>query len=61
MAQQPLQQSYVEAEPLVAPDFDFSDDFEPVDSKRKRDWGSIFQKAFDKVNKSFTAAEDEEI
>lgn len=61
VAQQPLQQSYVEAEPLVAPDFDFSDDFEPVDSKRKRDWGSIFQKAFDKVNKSFTAAEDEEI
>lgn len=60
-AQQPLQQPYVEAEPLVAPDFDFSDDFEPVDSKRKRDWGSIFQKAFDKVNKSFTAAEDEEI
>ncbi len=60
-AQPVAQQPYVEAEPLVAPDFDFSDDFEPVDSKRKRDWGSIFQKAFDKVNKSFTAAEDEEI
>lgn len=29
--------------------------------RRKRDWGSIFQKAFDKVNKSFAAAEDEEI
>ena len=27
----------------------------------KRDWGSIFQKTFDKINKSFTAAEDEEI
>ena len=26
-----------------------------------RDWGSIFQKTFDKINKSFTAAEDEEI
>lgn len=50
---------YIEAEPLVAPDF--PDEFAPSDSKRKRDWGSIFQKAFDKVNKSFTAAEDEEI
>ena len=28
---------------------------------RPRDWGSIFQKPFDKINKSFTAAEDEEI
>ncbi|MDE7005449.1 MAG: cell division protein FtsA, partial [Alistipes sp.] len=50
---------YIEAEPLAAPDF--SDDFAPADPKRKRDWGAIFQKAFDKVNKSFTAAEDEEI
>lgn len=32
-----------------------------IESKRKRDWGSIFQKTFDKINKSFTAAEDEEI
>ena len=29
--------------------------------RRKRDWGSIFQKTFDKINKSFSAAEDEEI
>ena len=32
-----------------------------IEPKRKRDWGSIFQKTFDKINKSFTAAEDEEI
>lgn len=32
-----------------------------IKPKRKRDWGSIFQKTFDKINKSFTAAEDEEI
>ncbi|MDE5578832.1 MAG: cell division protein FtsA [Alistipes sp.] len=32
-----------------------------IDTRRKRDWSSIFQKAFDKVNQSFTAAEDEEI
>ena len=30
-----------------------------IEPKRKRDWGSIFQKTFDKINKSFTAAEDE--
>ena len=38
-------------------------DEEPVATapKRKRDWGSIFQKTFDKINKSFSAAEDEEI
>ena len=41
-----------EDEQLKAPVFE---------SKRKRDWGSIFQKTFDKINKSFTAAEDEEI
>lgn len=29
--------------------------------RRKRDWGSILQKTFDKINKSFSAAEDEEI
>ena len=56
---EPEPMPYIEAEPLAAPDF--SDDFAPADPKRKRDWGSIFQKAFDKVNKSFTAAEDEEI
>lgn len=32
-----------------------------IQPARKRDWGSIFQKTFDKINKSFTAAEDEEI
>ena len=32
-----------------------------IEPKRKRDWGSIFQKTFDKINKSFTAAEDKEI
>ena len=32
-----------------------------IEPKRKCDWGSIFQKTFDKINKSFTAAEDEEI
>ena len=32
-----------------------------IEPKRKRDWRSIFQKTFDKINKSFTAAEDEEI
>ena len=32
-----------------------------TDPNRTRDWGSIFQKTFDKINKSFTAAEDEEI
>ena len=33
----------------------------PETPRRKRDWGSIFQKTFDKINKSFSAAEDEEI
>ena len=32
-----------------------------AEPRRKRDWGSIFQKTFDKINKSFSAAEDEEI
>ena len=32
-----------------------------VKPKRTRNWGAIFQKTFDKINKSFTAAEDEEI
>ena len=34
---------------------------QPSEPRRKRDWGSIFQKTFDKINKSFSAAEDEEI
>lgn len=34
---------------------------QPEENKRKRDWGSIFQKTLDKINKSFSAAEDEEI
>lgn len=29
--------------------------------RRKRDWGSIFRKALDKINDGFNAAEDEEI
>lgn len=32
-----------------------------AEPRRKRDWGSIFQKAIDKINGSFTHAEDEEI
>lgn len=32
-----------------------------LESKPKRDWKSIFQKTFDKINDKFTAAEDEEI
>ena len=32
-----------------------------IEPKRSRNWGAIFQKTFDKINKSFTAAEDEEI
>lgn len=32
-----------------------------IESKPRRDWSSIFQKTFDKINKSFSTAEDEEI
>ena len=32
-----------------------------IEPKRSRNWGAIFQKTFDKINKSFSAAEDEEI
>ena len=46
--------------PTPAPGRDVEEEPE-VEPRRKRDWGSIFQRAFDKVNKSFTAAEDEEI
>lgn len=39
-----------------------ADDQAPmIEPKQKRDWGSIFQKTFDKINKKFNAAEDEEI
>ena len=30
-------------------------------TEARRNWGAIFQKTFDKINKSFSAAEDEEI
>ncbi|MCM1150882.1 MAG: cell division protein FtsA, partial [Alistipes sp.] len=49
-------------QPLAAPQY--TEDEEPpivIDPRRKRDWSSIFRKAVDKVNQSFTAAEDEEI
>lgn len=56
------------AVPPAAPQPDDDEDRESereeapmIEPKRKRDWGSIFQKTFDKINKSFTAAEDEEI
>ena len=43
------------------PDPEQTDEPPMIEPKRKRDWGSIFQKTFDKINKSFSAAEDEEI
>ena len=52
-------------QPLAAPEIPEIPEEEErtvvIDTRRKRDWSSIFQKAFDKVNQSFTAAEDEEI
>lgn len=43
-------------------DKDQLDEDAPLNSKQgKRDWGSIFQKTIEKINKSFSAAEDEEI
>ena len=50
--------SRTEPEEPAAPEREAAPAPEP---RRKRDWGSIFQKTFDKINKSFTAAEDEEI
>ena len=50
--------SRAEPEEPAAPEREAAPAPEP---RRKRDWGSIFQKTFDKINKSFTAAEDEEI
>lgn len=44
-----------------APVPDLVEERQPSEPRRKRDWGSIFQKTFDKINKSFSAAEDEEI
>ncbi|MDE7344455.1 MAG: cell division protein FtsA [Alistipes sp.] len=60
-APQPEPQRLEPRQPLTAPEP--VDEARPgvIDSRRKRDWSSIFQKAFDKVNQSFTAAEDEEI
>ena len=50
--------------PPVEPDEPADHEVEPAEHpapRRKRDWGSILQKTFDKINKSFSAAEDEEI
>lgn len=53
--------------PSPAPDPDPDEHVEPEESEarentaRRRNWGSMIQKAFDKINKSFSAAEDEEI
>ena len=49
-----------ESEP-VAPAEEPQEEKHQPETRRKRDWGSIFQKTFDKINKSFSAAEDEEI
>ena len=52
------------AEPVQPSPASVSEPEEPrqqPEPRRKRDWGSIFQKTFDKINKSFSAAEDEEI
>lgn len=50
--------------PPVEPDEPADHEVEPAEHpapRRKRDWGSILQKTFDKINKSFSVAEDEEI
>ena len=50
------------AEPAaVAPEETPHEEKHQPEQRRKRDWGSIFQKTIDKINKSFSAAEDEEI
>lgn len=46
-------------EPASAP-FD-EEEPEEKNSKSTRNWGAFFQKTFEKINKSFSAAEDEEI
>lgn len=57
-SQQPVVQTVAEQEPE---DGDREEEIPMIEPKRKRDWSSIFQKTFDKINKSFSAAEDEEI
>ena len=49
------------AEAAGRPDEERADEPPVIEPKRSRNWGAIFQKTFDKINKSFTAAEDEEI
>ena len=49
------------AEAAGRPDEERADEPPVIDPKRSRNWGAIFQKTFDKINKSFSAAEDEEI
>lgn len=39
----------------------YVDEEETPRAKPKRDWGTIFQRTFDKINKSFSAGDDEEI
>lgn len=61
---QPAQQPAGEPmpEPDAAPQQTVRDEEEaPAEPRRRRDWGSIFQKTFDKINRGFSAAEDEEI
>ena len=49
------------AEAAGRPDEERADEPPVIEPKRSRNWGAIFQKTFDKINKSFSAAEDEEI
>ena len=49
------------AEAAGRPDEECADEPPVIEPKRSRNWGAIFQKTFDKINKSFSAAEDEEI
>ena len=49
------------AEAAGRPDEERAEEPPVIEPKRSRNWGAIFQKTFDKINKSFTAAEDEEI
>lgn len=39
----------------------FAEEHEEKSAKSTRNWGAFFQKTFEKINKSFSAAEDEEI
>lgn len=61
--QQPAAAPVTPPQPQPQPSLDAEaelPDDEPK-SKPKRDWGSIFQRTFDKINKSFAAGDDEEI